>query len=246
MKLLVICTYFLGLILACEADEPKIKLHYYVRPPFFEEQLDGSGGGIVASLAQKIFLKAKIPFEWVQSPAGRHFDILKNPNSQNCAVGWFKNAEREAIANFSKPIYQDKHVVALAYAKGAGAVKKIMASELLANKNETPILKDFFVYGPFFDGLILKFWPKAVHLNESIEEMVKLVLNKKYDYTLLPKEEAEYWKAKTGMKTNALNIIEFSDSPKAEYRYILCGKNVPLSVIERLNKVIAKEASTPK
>ena len=51
---------------------------------------------------------------WLKIPTNRQLAAVKDAASSSCAIGWFKNPEREQFAKFTKAIYRDKPTVILA------------------------------------------------------------------------------------------------------------------------------------
>src|SRR5207237_1398275 len=91
-----------------------ITLYYNERPPYLVTSIDHSVSGLTATPAADAFRSAGIPFEWSKLPTNRQMAALKESKGAECAVGWFKNADREGCARFTRAIYRDRPTVALA------------------------------------------------------------------------------------------------------------------------------------
>ena len=60
----------------------------------------------------------------------------------DCAVGWFKNSEREAFAKFSKPIYQDEPQVVLTAIENHKIKSTDTVESVLANHDLNLLVKN--------------------------------------------------------------------------------------------------------
>ncbi|MCX4025069.1 hypothetical protein H0A36_23435 [Endozoicomonas sp. SM1973] len=92
------------------ADEHYIRIYYHERTPYYKIE-DNKLTGIVGSKAQQILEKSKVPYRLSNIPAARQIEEVKINKKHICAVGWFKNKERELFAKYTMPIYQDRPAV---------------------------------------------------------------------------------------------------------------------------------------
>ncbi|MDE2428233.1 MAG: hypothetical protein KGM99_05860, partial [Burkholderiales bacterium] len=93
-----LCFFCLGA--TCHAED-KITLNYNERPPYIVPAADGSATGLTATPAANAFSTAGIPVTWTKIPPNRQLIVVQENKSANCAIGWFKNSERETFAKFS-------------------------------------------------------------------------------------------------------------------------------------------------
>jgi polar amino acid transport system substrate-binding protein len=232
----------LGVILlslvASAFAEDAIMLHYNERPPYLHSNADGSASGLTATPAGKAFTKAGIPFIWKLTPANRQLLVVQNGEGKDCAVGWFKNAEREKLAKYTKAIYQDQPTVAIAHS--SVAVKEGGRFEdAIADKNLRLLVKKNYSYGPFIDAIIARGKPTvSATIVESIP-MVQIIMAARADLMLAAEEEAAHLIKESGGDAASVKVIRFSDMPPGEKRYILCSKAVGDDVIDKLNAAIS-------
>ena len=230
----------LGAPPAPAADTAPVDLYYFERPPYVTRR-PGSDEvtGLTATPAAQAFRAAGVAFRWVQLPTVRQLVTLKDQAHAACAVGWFKNAEREQQFKFSKPIYRDRPTVALARADFA--VSAASLADTLRQPGVSVLVKDGFSYGPLIDGLLAQHKPERVVTSAESVAMVSMVANQRASFMFAAEEEAAYLVEQAGALPHPLKIVHFSDLPPGERRHILCSKATPEEVMERLNKAITVE-----
>lgn len=214
-----------------------ITLNYNERPPYLIPGADGSASGLTATPAANAFKAAGISVVWAKLPTNRQLALVKESMGMNCAIGWFKNPEREQFAKFTKSIYQDKPAVILASKRFVvGASGKL--DDVLATKGVRVLVKDNFSYGPYIDGLLATLRPIVVKTVAENAQMVQMIQADRADFMFLAEEEARYLVEQAGFKLQDFHLVRFADMPPGERRYIMCSRQVPDEVITKLNKVI--------
>ncbi|HEX5683005.1 MAG TPA: transporter substrate-binding domain-containing protein [Ideonella sp.] len=222
------------------AAEP-LNLYFFERPPYAVQRAGSDEvHGLSATPAAQAFKSAGIAFRWVGMPTMRQLVTLKNNGAPPaCAVGWFKNPERELHFKFSKPIYRDKPTVALARADYT------QASATLADTLRQPglqvLIKDGFSYGPLIDQLLIQSKVERIVTSADSVPMIRMVAAQRAHFMFAAEEEAAYLVEQAGVPTTQLRTLRFTDLPHGERRHILCSKTVPDELIERLNKAITVE-----
>jgi polar amino acid transport system substrate-binding protein len=224
---------------AAKATEP-VPLYYFDRPPYVQKALRGDEvSGLTATPAAQAFRAAGLEFRWTLLPTVRQLVTLKDSLVPACAVGWFKNAERELQFKFTKPIYRDHPTVALARTDFHSAATTL--ADTLRQPGLSVLVKDGFSYGPLIDGMLLLARPERVVTSAESAAMASMVAAQRASFMFAAEEEAHYLVEQAGLHPSALKLLRFADVPPGERRYILCSKATPNEVIERLNKVIAVE-----
>lgn len=233
----------LVLCIACtdvsRAQEP-ITVYYNDRPPYLVAAADGSATGLTGTPAALAFKAAGVPVMWAKVPTNRQLLNIRKDAAMECAVGWFKNPEREQFAKFTKPIYRDLPTVALA-SREFKLREGLRLEDVLAIKGLRVLAKDNYSYGPYIDGLLAKHRPTLVYTTSENSAMVEMVRFNRADFMFVAEEEANYLAEEAGFSAREFHLIRFADMPKGERRYIMCSKQVPDEVIARLNKVITFE-----
>ena len=223
--------------MACAAAEP-IELYYNERPPYLVTSPDGRGvSGLTGTPAARAFERAGIAHTWVQMPTSRQIATLKQNERPACAVGWFRNEERERFARYTRPIYRDRPTVALAHA-GFDTKHQRLDGVFSHSPGTKVLVKAGFSYGPYIDALLARWSQAALTTNAENTEMVRMVSMHRGDFMFAAEEEADYLVEKAGVPRERVRLIRFSDMPEGESRHIICSMKVPASLIERLDIAI--------
>lgn len=217
--------------------EDKITLSYNERPPYMIPAADGSATGLTGGAAAEVFKAAGIEVTWSKVPPNRQLIVIKE-GGPNCAIGWYKNPDRETFAKFTKPIYRDKPTVVLANVAFAGKDGGKL-EEVLDAKGVRVLIKENFSYGAYIDGLLAKHKGALTTSNGSATQMLQLVNANSVDFMFASEEEAQYLVEQSGINAKNFKQLQMSDIPNGDYRHIMCSKQVPDDVIARLNKAIA-------
>lgn len=224
------------------AAEP-VELYYFDRPPYVARR--GGGGsdevsGLTASPAAQAFRAAGIAFRWVELPTVRQLVTLKDSARPACAVGWFRNAEREQQFKYTRAIYRDRPTVGIARAEFVPA-GPTLAETLLRRPGLRVLVKDGFSYGPLIDGLLAASRIERVVTSAESVAMVRMVAGERAQLMFASEEEAAVLVDTAGLPAGQLKILAFADVPPGERRHILCSKAMPDELIERLNRAITFE-----
>jgi hypothetical protein len=156
-----------------------------------------------------------------------------------CAVGWFKNPDRELHFKFTKAIYRDHPTVGLAPADFS--LYRTTLAETLRQPGLQVLVKDGFSYGPLIDGLLAQTKVERVVTSADSVPMVHMIAAHRAHFMFAAEEEAAYLVEQAGVRAAQLRVLHFADLPPGERRHILCSKGVSDEAIERLNKAITVE-----
>ncbi|MCL9780764.1 transporter substrate-binding domain-containing protein [Vibrio sp. S4M6] len=217
--------------------ESKITLLYHERIPYVVNQ-NGAVIGLTATPASKAFRQSEVDIEWQKTPVKRQLMMIKNNHDCLCTIGWFKNPEREQYSRYSQPIYQDKPQVAITSANNQLLVSGRPLREVLQQQELSILMKDGYSYGKFIDEQVEKYQPTTYKVLYENLKMLSLIYHQRYDYFFIAPEEVDSLVEESKFNRSDFNVIEFNDMPEGEKRYILCSKQVPESVIHRLNNHI--------
>jgi uncharacterized protein (TIGR02285 family) len=221
-----------------------ITLHYNERPPYLVTT-DSGVGGLTGDPATMIFERSNIPYKWVQTPSKRQIYLLEQNRGKDCAVGWFKNVEREKFAKYTLPIYQDMPQVALARADNNNIPIDNTVDDIFSKTKLNLLVKDGYSYGDFLDGKIKEHNPTRTVTTVENSEMLKMVYARHADYFFIAPEEANGLITSSDFDLQDFKFVHFRDIPSGEQRYILCSKQVEESIIERLNAAIRQYVTLP-
>lgn len=229
----------------CMAECGSITVHYNERVPYLHATGNGVEG-LTATPAAIAFKEAGIPFQWKNTPSKRQMKVIEDNTGCDCAVGWFKNPEREKFAKYTRYIYQDRPQIALARADNEKLRSGMTVDSVLSNHNLTLEIKDGYSYGSFLDARIAQYKPKAERTtNESINTLRKIHVGR-VDYYFIAPEEADGLIESSGLPNSDFKYILFPDMPEGEKRYILCSRKVGDELIEKLNEAIDRRVMKNK
>ena len=214
----------------------RVAVHYNERPPYMSTADSGIAIGLTATPASRAFQSAGIPHYWTLTPSIRQLEIIRQNTGRDCAIGWFKNPEREAYAKYSKVIYQDKPTIGLALASNTKIASGDSIENVLKNKNIRVLVKSGYSYGAYIDGLIQKLEPTIYDVTVENINMLQMLNVDRADFFFIAEEEAEGLIEISGFPAMNYQYINFIDAPFGNKRYIICSMQVEDSVIDGLNQ----------
>ncbi|MES2036792.1 MAG: transporter substrate-binding domain-containing protein [Pseudomonadota bacterium] len=218
----------------------KFVIAYNERPPYLISNADGTVSGLTATPVARAFKNAGIEYVWEKEPTNRQLQNIKENLGFYCAVGWFKNPEREKFAKFTKAIYRDNASILIADTDFKMQNDSLL-SEILSRRNIRILVKSQYSYGQYIDALISKFKPALVQTTAENISMIRMIKANRADFMFIAEEEAAYSIELAGFTLSELQLIHLRDMPEGEKRYLMCNKNVPDEIIEKLNKFIVTE-----
>lgn len=209
-----------------------LEIVYEERIPYIQKDKD-SIKGLVATTAIKALTKAKIDYLLKEKPSKRHlYEIKANMNSI-CALGWFKNKDREKFAKYTLPLYQDNPLGIVTTKDKEKELKELDIDTLLRANKYTILTKASYSYGDFLDNKMETSDVKKREVYSNNEKMLTLIENKRADYMFISEEEATMLLEKNSYKT--LVFIKVKGIPKGNNRYMICSKKVPDELIDKIN-----------
>jgi len=216
-----------------------ISLYYYERPPFLIRQADDSAGGLIGSHVAELAAKAGISIHWQLMPAARQLHLLQNESVSACGVGWYRTAQRDGFAQFSRPIYRDRGVVVIANARLDRRTYPRLA-DLLADQSLSILLKDGLTYGRAVAALLKPAKARFSLVTIEQPQMVRMVASGRASVMFATREEAEMLLTGGEAGDEGVQLWSFPDLPETgEPRYLMCGKGVSAKTLSRLDAAIA-------
>ncbi|HEY8877756.1 MAG TPA: transporter substrate-binding domain-containing protein [Roseateles sp.] len=224
------------------AQQAPITVHYNNRPPYLMPQADGSVEGLTGSVAKAAFITAGLPVVWRETPTNRQLLLIESGSGRDCAVGWFRNAQREQFARFTTPIYRDQPWVVIA-GQHYPLPNNATIAQILAAKELRLLVKDRFSYGADLDGKISQYTGETVTTTGEWPQIIGMLIRSRADYMFASQEEAHYFAASADGVAAGLRVLAIADAPPGEFRHIMCSKKVSDADIAALNAAIAANAS---
>ncbi|MBI3285235.1 MAG: transporter substrate-binding domain-containing protein [Burkholderiales bacterium] len=224
---------------SCATDCAAVTIHYHERIPYARTS-DTDAEGLTATPAALAFSKAGIPFLWQMTPSKRQMMQIVANEGCDCAIGWFKNPEREKFAKFTAPIYQDRPQISLSRADNEKLQNGMKLETLLSAPDLTLEIKDGYSYGGFLDAKIALHKPQIDKTTGESISMLKKIHAKRADYFFIAPEEADYLIESSGLPKKDFKYINHADMPEGEKRYIMCSQKIGDETIKKLNAAIVK------
>lgn len=236
----IFLTMYLWLALAAIAGaEAPLVIYYHERPPYLMTAPGGVVRGLTADPAAAAFSTAGVPVLWRLVPSNRQLEMIKQ-GGQRCAVGWFKNAERERYAKFTRPLYRDLPLVAIVREEFV-TQDPVSLDRLLAIPTLKVLLKDRYSYGDYVDRLLREAQASISSTTAESITMLAMLSAHRADVVLLAAEEANYLMQPDAPQRVRLRILRLVDLPQGQLRHIMCSRDVSDDVIRRLDKGILKK-----
>ncbi len=224
---------------AAHAQTPQaVTLHYIQRPPYMMASGDGLTG-LTGAPSYLAFKNAKVPVVLAETPFARQLRYIEANSGQDCMIGIFKKPEREVFAKFTKPVYQDQPQVILTAASNANRfAARHSVLEVFEDKSLVLLVKLAYSYGGTLDALMERYQPTRIKTADENLLMLKSIKLKMADYMFIAPEEAAVAVGAAGFEPHDFKHIKFKNMPDGEYRHLMCSKNVPDEVIQKLNAAI--------
>ena len=237
--LLSLLAAFAAAASAFDARAEYLTILYHDRAPYYQNKGDGRVSGIVATPISRALETANIRYRWLIRPGNVHLKIIESGDTKSCAAGWFKNPKRQEYARFSDPVYRDRSQIVVARTNDKAVVTHTSLHSLLLDRKLKIGTKRGYSYGPFLDGLIRDLSPQKVDSNRENSGMVQMLLGRRFDYFLAAPEEFLTLAEKLEADIKRISMVRMWDIPPGNHRYLICGKDVPQSLIDRFNSALA-------
>lgn len=196
--------------------------------------------GLMVDIARKILTRAGVKFEFQALPQNRLVAEVKGGEREICALGFFKNPERESFATFTRPIYKNQPIGVLISADGREKFASIRSLAELVNATDLTLgAVEGFSYGAYIDGLIEKMTGKKNRASVPASQLVTILARGRIDYMFADPEEYKALAAAAAVPADSLTLLSFADSPEGNQRYLMCSKAVPAATIARIDGAIA-------
>lgn len=218
-----------------------LTLHYQERPPYSFTAGDGHVQGLLATPAHRACQKAQLHCSWARTPGQRQLALIQAGQGWDCGLGWFRNAEREALGRFSAALYQDRPFMALARRNTPWEPQRGPAA-LLADTDLPLLVKEGYSYGALLDGLVAQHPGQVRRTSAESQQMARMIEAGRAGWMIVAPEEAEVLLAEPGPGgvLPQLQLHPLPGVPPGQTRHLYCNKAVPEAVIQRLNRALAE------
>lgn len=230
------------LLAAALAPAQPVTVSWRDKPPYYYLE-DGIAKGFMLDYAKEVFAAAGIEAHFVQEPQKRIWSRFADGTRNYCSVSWYRVPEREALAQFSLPVYTDPpHTILVAPA----ALERVRTHPTLASLMADPVLTlaviDGVSYGPELDVRIRQSANQVMRRTVPTTNMLQMLAAGRASYLLADRNDWNHLRARN-KQVASLAQYEVPDLPPGLKRHILCSRDVPAATMERLNQAIR---TTPK
>lgn len=221
---------------AMSSAEPAVPLEilYEARSPYVIPQDDGLGGLVGAPLTRAL-KEAGIAAEFAETPSQRSLRAIEANLRPVCSPGWFRTPEREAFAQFTRLLYQDKPT-ALMTRKDNAAIRDGMALEELLNLPDLVLLaKTAYSYGQVIDDQLNRHGIRQRRVGTDNVTLLTMIAKKRADFLFIGPEEAEDL-LREHPERETLRLVSLTGMPEGNKRYLMCSRQVADDIIRRINQ----------
>jgi uncharacterized protein (TIGR02285 family) len=219
------------------ATEPAVTVAWREKPPYYYTE-NGVEKGFMLAYGKEVFAAAGIDAHFTREPQKRIWANFEMHKPNYCSLSWYRLPEREAIAQFTIPVYTDPpHTILASPASAAKVQAHTSLASLLADPELTLGVVDGVSYGADLDERIAKAGNQTMRRTVTTTNMILMLAANRFNYMLADRND--WGHMRTHYKEMA-SVVQYDvpDLPPGLKRYILCSRTVPASTIERLNQAI--------
>lgn len=233
---MLLVTLFVALTVP-DAGAQEITVAWRDNPPYnFVEQ--GVEQGFLLARGKLIFQQARVPARFVLEPTKRIWAKFQVGTPGYCSLGRYRIAAREPLMQYSLPIHIDPPRIVLAAPAAADKVRAHQSlSSLLSDPTLVMGMSDGASFGTEIDAMLASAHAKVERRTVESPLMMKLLAADRVSFVIVDRLAWQYWRMHDPA---ALGVAprEFADMPPGQKRYLVCSKDVPAEVMQRLNRVV--------
>lgn len=219
----------------------QVEVFYIEYPPYCETEKDGTPSGIFIDMARRILDRVGVGYRFSSVPPKR-IVLEMQKGTPIVSIGWLRTAEREKIARFSIPVYVNRPVAVFALREKIEELAQYASfEEMMAGSRLTVGRIDGHSEGEYLDAILHQHKDRNVWVPGDEVQLIKMLVARRFDFTLLPPEEMEVLVRKAGGNTEDFILQPMKDIPTGNARYIMYSKTIDDSLIKQIDKVIAEE-----
>ena len=224
-------------VAAPAAAAQEITVAWRDNPPYnFLEQ--GQEKGFLLARGKRIFELARVPAQFTLEPTKRIWAKFRVGTPNYCSLGRYHIAAREPIMQYSLPIHIDPPRIVLA---APGTAERVRAHKTLASLLADPTLSmgmsDGASFGTEIDAMLANAHTKVERRTVESPLMMKLLAANRVSFVIVDRIAWQYWRMHDPA---ALGVVphDLPDMPAGQKRYLVCSKDIPAGVMDRLNTAI--------
>jgi polar amino acid transport system substrate-binding protein len=248
MRYQTICSFSL-LALCLQVSLPSqaqtLTVAWRIKPPH-QYLENGQGKGSLLELTKRVFSESKIPTRFVDEPAKRIWQNFANGTKNYCSFGWYKIPERETLVQYSDSLHKDPPHILLV---GNSVLSKVQTHKnlksLFADTSLSLAIVDSVSYGTALDQLFASSQNKIIRSTAAPMIMARMVNANRASMMLIDREDWQYLSSKEE-RLSELTQVDIDGIPAGLDRYIVCGKDVAPSIMNKINASLAKITANNK
>lgn len=219
------------------SPQQPLRLLYQERPPYTGVGPGGRMEGLLVGPLQQALERAGLSYRWEQFPSQRQLLLVQTGDAPVCGVGWFRNAEREKLGRYSRPLYRDLPMGGVTRADVALPESSSLQA-VLADGRWTLLTKEGFSYGAQVDQWLDNPAVRRVSTGNEPAQLVRMLLARRADWMLVAPEEARM--LVTQHPPGTLRLLRFTDVGPGLDRHLYCNHAVPAELMQRIDEALAR------
>jgi polar amino acid transport system substrate-binding protein len=219
------------------ANHDPLHLSFPENPPLSYTNGAGPRGLFIEALRQRS-ASTNLVLSFDSRPAKRILAEIEANRSPICSLGWYRTAEREAFAKFSRPIYRDRAITIVSALPASTFAEAGSLSVLLARGTYRIGAISGLSYGPEVDRILAGHQSMVMRPTVTVEQMLRMVVAGRMPLAVVTEEHLNWFLEREPGDTR-LTRLALSDLPKTgPQRYIMCSRRTPDEFIKRIDALI--------
>ncbi|MFA9274505.1 MAG: substrate-binding periplasmic protein [Candidatus Aquirickettsiella gammari] len=217
-----------------------LKLLYEIRDPISYRDSRGKLTGLAVDPVAQAMNAAGITYVWIEIPFKRQLSMVEANNEAVCALGMFKNKERQQYAKFTQTILHDTYspYIMLAH-KDFQPDSNLDLLRVLSRPGVKILKKDRASYGSVLDDAIERSRITVITTTAESKNMAMMIAARRADFTFAQEQEALQM-IKAIPNGDQLHIVKPLGMPQGLERFLMCSQLVSDKLIQKFNKALSK------
>lgn len=217
-----------------------LKLLYEIRNPISYRDSRGKLTGLAVTPVVQAMSAAGITYAWIETPFKRQLSMVEANDEAVCALGMFKNKERQQFAKFTHAILRDTYRPNIMLAHiNFQPDKNLDVLHALSLPGIKMLKKDNASYGSVLDDAIERSHITVITTTAESKNMAMMIAAKRADFIFVPEQEALNM-IKSIPNGDQLHIFKPLGMPQGPERFLMCSQLVPDEWIQKINKALGK------
>lgn len=231
----------LALLLAASAASATVPvvLHYMEQMPTSGQDAEGRPQGELVERMRRVEQLAGLNLRWQLTPLKRSLQDLRENREAVCALGLYRNAEREAFARFSRPLLAGVPQVLVARREIAPRLRQLPGAKAAVQHSELRLLVfDGVSYGEELDAWIAERRGPTLRAVAGPLRIVEMLSRERADFAIMTARGLEQWRRDGVAGADGLELVAGLTLPPPPARHVACSQRVDESWMRRLDQAI--------